>query len=349
MRVASPAPLLFSTFAVVANAFTSSTPTAFTSSFSHSKSHSQSSSLHATTTDAISKLDASQKTSVDRIAASIPDLQPKPSLSWSTETISGQSPSTLDARDAPGPANIAWLAAACVPNKLSSLSIFVGPLTDVPHLLSRCTVDEGSGSMTLTLDCRPRAYGAYELPEAERGPDKLGRDSFTYKANRAEYESQYMTEEFQSIISSSIASLENAQMLPVDGSEYESLTRGPFMTKVRMSLTDRNVDIVAALREEVAHVGWFGVRMSLTDRNVDIVAALREEVASRWLVWATEGGHDHRPGAPVNSQYVYDSKYRQNAYLAMLQDYNEVFGADGPKMSAAESGPLDEAYVGGGS
>mmetsp|Transcript_75 Transcript_75/g.104 ORF Transcript_75/g.104 Transcript_75/m.104 type:complete len:323 (-) Transcript_75:50-1018(-) len=322
MRVASPAPLLFSTFAVVANAFTSSTPTAFTSSFSHSKSHSQSSSLHATTTDAISKLDASQKTSVDRIAASIPDLQPKPSLSWSTETISGQSPSTLDARDAPGPANIAWLAAACVPNKLSSLSIFVGPLTDVPHLLSRCTVDEGSGSMTLTLDCRPRAYGAYELPEAERGPDKLGRDSFTYKANRAEYESQYMTEEFQSIISSSIASLENAQMLPVDGSEYESLTRGPFMTKVRMSLTDR---------------------------NVDIVAALREEVASRWLVWATEGGHDHRPGAPVNSQYVYDSKYRQNAYLAMLQDYNEVFGADGPKMSAAESGPLDEAYVGGGS
>jgi len=176
--------------------------------------------------------------------------------------------------------------------------------------------------MTLTLDCRPRAYGAYELPEAERGPDKLGRDSFTYKANRAEYESQYMTEEFQSIISSSIASLENAQMLPVDGSEYESLTRGPFMTKVRMSLTDR---------------------------NVDIVAALREEVASRWLVWATEGGHDHRPGAPVNSQYVYDSKYRQNAYLAMLQDYNEVFGADGPKMSAAESGPLDEAYVGGGS
>ena len=79
------------------------------------------------------------------------------------------------------------------------------------------------------------------------------------------------------------------------------------------------------------------------------VPAAREKAADYWLRWALEDSHAHRPGAPINSQYVYDSKYRQNTYLALLPVHNEAFGADGPKIAAAESGPLDEAYVGGGS
>ena len=34
---------------------------------------------------------------------------------------------------------------------------------------------------------------------------------------------------------------------------------------------------------------------------------------------------------------------------ALLEDYMAMFGEDGVKLAAAESGPLDEAYVGGGS
>lgn len=37
------------------------------------------------------------------------------------------------------------------------------------------------------------------------------------------------------------------------------------------------------------------------------------------------------------------------AYQALLEDYKSMFGEDGVKLAAAESGPLDEAYVGGGS
>jgi hypothetical protein len=60
--------------------------------------------------------------------------------------------------------------------------------------------------------------------------------------------------------------------------------------------------------------------------------------------------HNHRPGAPVNTQYVYDTKFKINAYEALLPVYTKLFGqADGAKLAAAESGPLDEAYVGGGS
>jgi hypothetical protein len=63
-----------------------------------------------------------------------------------------------------------------------------------------------------------------------------------------------------------------------------------------------------------------------------------------------QDAHAHRPSAPVNTQYVYDSKFRQNAYMAVLPYYSGRFGAtDGAKLAAAESGPLDEGYVGGGS
>jgi len=234
----------------------------------------------------------------------------------------GGSSATLDARDAPGPANIAWFGSVSVPNQMSSLTIFNGPLTDVPHLLSRCTVQESTNTMTFALDFRPRAYGAYELPDSERGPDKLGRDSFTYSGNRKEYESKFVTEEVAAFLQSTVSSFEGGVALSTETSEYELLTKGPAFLKIQMPLTDG---------------------------NVAAVMNAREKAADYWLSWALEDSHAHRPGAPVNSQYVYDSKYRQNAYLALLPVYSECFGADGQKISAAESGPLDEGYVGGGS
>lgn len=277
--------------------------------------------LQATATDAITSLETSQANTVNKIAAAIPDLEIKPTLSWTNEPIAGI-PTNLDARDAPGPANIAWLASVCVPNTMSSLTIFNGPLTDVPHLLSRCIVNPATNTMSFALDFRPRAYGAYELPDSERGPDKLGRDSFTYSGNRKDYESKFANEEVLAFMQATASSFEGAMALSTDANEYESLTKGPYFMKLQMPLTDG---------------------------NVAAVIAAREKAADYWLSWALEDTHAHRPGAPINSQYVYDSKYRQNAYLALLPVYNEVFGADGAKISAAESGPLDEAYVGGGS
>jgi len=56
------------------------------------------------------------------------------------------------------------------------------------------------------------------------------------------------------------------------------------------------------------------------------------------------------PGGPVNSLYVYDSKYKINAYGALLDAYVRLVGrADGERLAAADSGPNDEAYVRGGS
>lgn len=84
--------------------------------------------------------------------------------------------------------------------------------------------------------------------------------------------------------------------------------------------------------------------------NVDAILSAREKAADIWLGWAIDPSHRHKPGAPVNSQYVYDSKYKINAYGVLLDIYVKLFGqSDGEKLAAADSGPIDEAYVGGGS
>jgi hypothetical protein len=84
--------------------------------------------------------------------------------------------------------------------------------------------------------------------------------------------------------------------------------------------------------------------------NVNAIISARERAVDIWLGWALDTAHRHKPGAPVNGQYVYDSKYKINAYLALLDVYVKLFGRkDGEKLAAADSGPIDEAYVGGGS
>jgi hypothetical protein len=274
--------------------------------------------------DPIAILDASQAASVNAIAAAIPDLAPKLDLAWTAEdgvTVGGCA-ATLDARDAPGKSNIAWFGNVCVKSKLSSLAIFNGPLTDVPHLLSRCCIHDNK--LFLALDFRPRAYGAYELVDADGnypGPDQLGRKAFEYSGARNEFNNKFGTADVVAFLDAAKASFESAAT--IETTELDLLTGGPLA---------------------------LSVSMPVTDANVAAVASLREKAAAAWVQWALEDQHGHRPGAPVNTQYVYDSKFRQNAYSALLPFYSKAFGGDdGAKLAAAESGPLDEGYVGGGS
>jgi len=276
--------------------------------------------------DPIGTLDASQASIVQSIAAAIPDLEVKPDLSWSGEMVAG-SPCTLDGRDAPGPANVAWLGSVSIPGKLSSLTIYNGPLTNVPHLLSRCYFDESTNQLQLALDFRPRAYGAYEMVDADGnypGPEELGRKSFEYSGARADFFNKFATAELQATLSGLSKTLEGAAPTTIQPSELDLLTGSP----LAITLT-----------------------MPASDHNVQVVTEMRQVAADAWLEWVTDpsGTHDHRPGAPINTQYVYDSKFRQNTFLALKDYYAPIFGADATALAAAESGPLDEAYVGGGS
>lgn len=121
--------------------------------------------LRATAIEATAALAASQAETLAAIRAALPDLAAKPSASWSAAdgvSINGGA-ATLEAFDAPGPNNVAWLSALTVEGKVCSLTILNGPLSDVPHFASRCVVDDAAQTLSLFLDWRPRAYGAYEM------------------------------------------------------------------------------------------------------------------------------------------------------------------------------------------
>ena len=282
-------------------------------------------------TSAIVSMQTSQSKTVGEIASAIPDLAPKPDQSYELSdgfTVQGNSVS-LQASDAPGPANIAWISDLCVDGKLSSLTIFNGPLKDVPHLISRCVITNDN-TLNFFLDVRPRAYGAYDQMDSDGkypGPETLGRKAFEYSGARKDFDDKFGTEELNVLLDSSVAKLEGVVKNPGLGDsglgELEKVTRGPLAIDVTCPLTPGNVETI-----------------------IDV----REKVASMWLGWALDDSHAHRPGAPVNTQYVYDTKYKQNCYGALLDAYVTFFGqADGEKLAAADSGPLDEAYVGGGS
>ena len=279
---------------------------------------------------AISAMEASQTQLVSLIASAIPDLEKKPdaSLSDADMIINGNNVK-LEASDAPGPANIAWISDLCIDDTLSSLTIFNGPLTDVPHLISRCVVSNGD-TLNFFLDFRPRAYGNYDQRDADGnypGPDVLGRQAFEYSGARKDFDTKFGTEEVVSFFEDIKSKLEGAVDNPGLGDdsllEAEAMTLGPLAIDVSMPLSASNVDTIISAREKAVNL---------------------------WLEWELDDSHGHRPGAPVNTQYVYDSKFKINCYGALLKAYVKFFGqSEGEQLAAADSGPIDEAYVGGGS
>ena len=64
---------------------------------------------------------------------------------------------------------------------------------------------------------------------------------------------------------------------------------------------------------------------------------------------STENGRDLPAGAKQTSAYARDTKVRANLYGALLGKYTKAFGDEGKGLTAADAGPLDEAYVGGAS
>ena len=270
--------------------------------------------------DPIATFKASQQAVVGEIVTAIADLEVKPDFCWEPGQQVAGCAATLQAFDAPGAANVAWLSSMNIDTKLCSLTVFNGPLTDVPHLLSRVAVT--GDQMELSVDARPRAYGAYEMVDAEGnypGPEELGRKAFEYSGARMEYFNKYATDEVKALLDP--AQFENATPLPA-ASDLEGLTSGPLALNVRMPVTDANIQAVARVRDTLART---------------------------WLTWNLTA-EQHRPGAPINTQYVYDTKFRQNCYGALFPVYNQLFGNDDGKFVAvAESGPLDEAYLGGNS
>jgi len=123
---------------------------------------------------------------------------------------------------------------------LSSLTIFNGPLSDVPHLISRCAIRDEM--MHFFLDFRPRAYGAYDLRNPDGsypGPETLGRKSFEYSGARKDFDGKFGTEEVVQFLDGFMSQLEGAVRLNEDATalgELEKVTRGPLALELLVPL-----------------------------------------------------------------------------------------------------------------
>merc|ERR1719199_2382430 len=114
-------------------------------------------------------------------------------------------------------------------------------------------------------------------------------------------EKSYFTPENEASVAAILGSFDGAAPSAAPLTEFDTLTRGPLAIDVTMPLNDANVAAVVAARFKA----------------VDI-----------WLGWQLDDSHRHKPGAPVNSQYVFDTPAKQNMYSALLATYTELYGND---------------------
>ena len=126
-----------------------------------------------------------------------------------------------------------------------------------------------------------------------------------------------------------------------------------FLSNAMLSFTNAVVcdDTASTTHEELLTHGPLHVSSAMPNANdnVQAIATVRFKAIDFWLDWMKDAANSHRPGAPINSQHVYDTKFKLNAYGALLKEYSNMYGGERQKLAVTESGPLYEAYVGGGS
>ena len=225
--------------------------------------------------------------------------------------------------------NIAWcsglnLAGADVAR--GSLTAFCGPLTDVPHIVAACGVSDGG--IDLYIDFRPRAEGAYDpqYTTLAEYPAPDTREAFAEGGNRKDFAAAFFTDEVEAW---------RAELLTLDG------------VAVAAPLTKEQTGVISAGPMLI------DVRLPLTEEAATAAAGACTAAVDRWLSWMT-GAEEMKRGLSAGMRqtatYTRDTKVRANHYGFLLTRYVKLFGEeDGKALATADAGPLDEAYVGGGS
>jgi len=258
------------------------------------------------------------------------NLQPKDDpadLGFDAFTIGGSSGTVL-AYEGPGAPNVAWCSGLQMKGSdvaRGSITAFCGPLTDVPHLVAMCGVS--NGGIDLYIDYRPRADCAYDPACASLAeyPSPETREAFAEGGNRKDFAAAFFTEE---------AEAAKATLLAVPGATPSSVTT-----------------------EEVAAISagplLVDLRLPLDDTSAAAAAAACTAACERWLTWMTTAEENKRglpAGMRQTATYTRDTKVRQQHFGFLLRKYTSIFGAaEAQALTAADAGPLDEAYVGGGS
>lgn len=242
-------------------------------------------------------------------------------LGYDSFTIGGAS-GAVKSYEAPGKMNVAWISGLTLSDgdaaARGSITAFVGPLSDVPHLVAACGVSDGG--IDLFIDFRPRAECAYDPSGVYEDP--ATREAFAMGGNRKDFDAAFFTEDAVAWREALCALGEHT---PLSAEDMATLSAGPL---------------------------YLDLRLPLSDASAAAAATACEQAVDRWLGWmetSTENKRDLPAGAKQTAAYARDTKIRANLYGALLGKYSKAYGEAGKGLTAADAGPLDEAYVGGAS
>lgn len=248
-------------------------------------------------------------------------------LGFDSFTMAGSS-GTIEAYEGPGAPNVAWCSGLQMKGgsvTRGSITAFCGPLTDVPHLVAQCGVSDGG--IDLYIDFRPRAESAYdpECATLDDYPEPTTREAFAEGSNRKDFAGAFFTADAEAAKAALLA-LPGATPNPITKEQMTTISGGPLL-----------VDL----------------RLPLDDASAAAAAAACTAACERWLEWMLTA-EDNKRGLPAGMRqtatYTRDTKVRQQHFGFLLGKYTALFGAaEGKDLTAADAGPLDEAYVGGGS
>jgi len=235
---------------------------------------------------------------------------------------------TINAYEGPGAPNVAWCSGLQMKGSdlaRGSITAFCGPLTDVPHLVAMCGVS--GDSINLYIDYRTRAECAYDPACASLSdyPDPDTREAFAEGSNRKDFAEAFFTEDAEAAKAALLA-LPGAVSAPVTKEQVAIISGGPLL-----------IDL----------------QLPLDDASAAAAAAACTAACERWLTWMLTAEENKRglpAGMRQTATYTRDTKVRQQHFGFLLSKYTPAFGPEeGKALTAADAGPLDEAYVGGGS
>ena len=236
-------------------------------------------------------------------------------------TLEGK-PGTIKSYEGVGSPNVAWASGLLVDGHRAGITVFCGPLTDVPHLVVSIAADDSG--IDLYIDFRTRCDAAYDpaLATLEDYPDPTDRDMFAQGSNRKDLKEAFYTEEVEAWRSGLLALGTPNPLLSAE--QTATISASPCLVDVRLPL-------------------------SAAPAAADACTA----AVDRWLGWMTSAGEMGRElpaGAKQTATYTRDTKVRANHFGFLLGRYMSAYGdALGKDLASADAGPLDEAYVGGGS
>jgi len=215
------------------------------------------------------------------------------------------------------------------------LTAWSGPLTDVPHLITRLSVvhaaDESNESLRLMMDFRPRLDAGYQ-----DDPEPTSRAAFVKAGVRRDYDTAFFTPETRQWRETMLASCHD------HGAVENAVPSAKVFSRVGSGKGDWSV----------CHGPlYLDVTMPHTETSLRTCLTACQDATDRWQTWVKAANTDTDDASSwMNSRLIYDrdNQVRAELFSNAVGEYEELLYGDadadadkGRVIALADAGRLD--------